>query len=185
MGIAAGPRPQLPRRWPSWLVGGAIVALVVASGIYGFVTTRAHEATMPIPIVPVVAPPSTIAAPPPVEPAPLVKSSVLLVHAPVGSHVGVDGQEYVSTGPALRIDVAGGEHHVVVAAPHKQVWSSKVRVGPGATAEVRPSLSRSRSGKSEAPPAEVATTPETRSPEAKPPVSEEKKPAGDYTLDPF
>ncbi|MGZ3439093.1 MAG: serine/threonine-protein kinase, partial [Polyangia bacterium] len=188
MGIAAGPRPQPPRRFAGWLLGGAIAAVVVASGIYGFVTTRAHEATMPIPILPVVPPPPTIATPPVepsrVEPAP-AKQSVLLVHAPAGSHVGVDGQEYVSTGPALRIDVAGGEHQVVVAAPHKVVWSSKVRVGAGATAEVRPSLSRTRPSKSDAPPQEVATTPETKSPELQPPTSEEKKRAGDYTLDPF
>ena len=179
MGIAAGPKPQPPRRWTGWLVGGGIAALVVASGLYGFVTTRAHETTMPIPIVPVVPPPTTIATPAP-APAP-AKQSVLLVHAPVGSHVGVDGQEYVSTGEPLRIDVAGGEHRVVVAAPHKVVWSEKVRVGVGATAEVRPSLSRTRPGKIVTPAPEAAAKPEAR-PE---PKSEDKKPAGDYTLDPF
>jgi hypothetical protein len=181
MGIAAGPRPQPPRRWTGWLAGGVIAAAVVAAGLYGFVTTRAHETAMPIPILPVVAPPATIGTTPPVAPPP-AKRSVLLVHAPAGSHVGVDGQEYVSTGAALRIDVPGGEHRVVVAAPHKLVWSEKVRVGAGATAEVRPSLSRTRPVKNVTPPADVGSKPDART---EPRPDEKKKPAGDYTLDPF
>ncbi|MCU1277379.1 MAG: hypothetical protein JWM53_925, partial [bacterium] len=145
-------------------------------------TTRAHETTMPIPILPVVAPPATIATPP--APAP-PKRSVLLVYAPAGAHVGVDGQEYVSAGEPLRIDVPGGEHRVVVAAPHKLVWSEKVRVGAGATAEVRPSLSRTRPSKNVTVPSDSAATPEVN-PEPKPdPKPDPKQPAGDYTLDPF
>ncbi|MCU1277199.1 MAG: Protein kinase, partial [bacterium] len=61
MGVAAGPRPQPPRRWVAWLAGGVIAAAVVTAGLYGYLTTRAHEATMPIPLLPVVAPPTTIA----------------------------------------------------------------------------------------------------------------------------
>ena len=187
MGVALGPRPQPPRRWPGWLVGGGIAAAVVAAGLYGYLTTRAHETTMPIPILPVVAPPTTIATPP--EPPPPVKRSVLLVHAPAGAHVGVDGQEYVSTGAALRIEVPGGEHRVVVAAPHRLVWSEKVRVGAGATAEVRPSLERTRPSKNVTATSSSAE-PSDATADAKPdakvePKPEPKKPAGDYTLDPF
>jgi serine/threonine-protein kinase len=198
MGIASGPRLEPARRWPSWLVGGAIAATVVAAGLYGFLTTRAHETAMPIPIVPLVAPPPTIATQPalpePPAPLPAVKRSVLLVHAPAGAHVGVDGQDYVSTGAALRIDVPGGEHRVIVTAPNRPVWTGNVRVGAGATAEVRPSLSRTHAGKNVTPAADVPVQSAETSAEAKPdvkpdvkpePKPETKKPAGDYTLDPF
>ncbi|MCU1281849.1 MAG: uncharacterized protein JWM53_5395, partial [bacterium] len=49
MGVPAGPRPQVPRRWPGWLVGGVIAAAVVTAGVYGYVTTRAREARVALP----------------------------------------------------------------------------------------------------------------------------------------
>ena len=109
---------------------------------------------------------------------------MIVVHAPAGSHIGVDGQEYVAGEQPLRIDVAGGEHRVVVAAPHKLVWSGKVHVAAGAGVEVRPNLLRTRP-----PRAGAATTTTTTTTPAAPggdaQKNEPQKKSGDYTLDPF
>ncbi len=194
MGVPSGPRPQPQRRWTSWLIGGGVAAVVIASGVTGYVTTGRHE--VPVVSAPAVAPPpaAPTAAPtaPPSAPPPVVRRSTLVVRAPAGSHVGVDGEEYVSVGAPLRIEVPAGEHRLVVAAPHTLVWSEKVRVAEGATAEVRPTLSapgrrvalppRATSA-SQTPPAaaEPAAKPDAE-PAAKPAA---KQPGGDYTLDPF
>jgi len=205
MGVAAGPRPLTARPSATWWVVGGVAAVVVAAGIYGYVTTRAHELAAPTPAPTVVTPPPAPAPTPAAElPAPAApeQRSTLVVHAPSGSRVTVDGQERVAHGGALRVDVAGGEHHVVVAAPHKMGWSGTVRVAAGATADLRPSLTRGH-GKSAAQPAAepiaapnepaasaggpVEPKPEAAKPEpAKPePKNEPKKSGGDYTLDPF
>jgi hypothetical protein len=128
--------------------------------------------------------------------APEPKRSTLVVHAPAGSHVGVDGRELVVQGGPLRIDVAGGEHRVVVAAPHKLVWSGTVRVAAGASADLRPTLSKARPSKSVTPPpaATASEAPPASSPQTKvdtkveqkaEPKPDAKKSSGDYTLDPF
>jgi tRNA A-37 threonylcarbamoyl transferase component Bud32 len=199
MGVAVGPRPVVVRPWTSWLAGLAAAAIVIAAGLYGYLTARRGEVQAQ-PAVPAVAAP---AAPKPVAPtvaAPARPSSTLLVHAPAGSHVGVDGQEYVAGAAPLRIDVAGGEHQVVVAAPHKLVWSGKVRVAVGASADVRPTLLRTRPQRAGESAGEAAAKADTKAdtkpdakPEAKPDAKvdakdakpEPKKAGGDYTLDPF
>jgi hypothetical protein len=62
--------------------------------------------------------------------------ATLVVHAPLNAHVRVDGQSHPVRGTTLRIDVAGGEHRVVVTAPGHARFDQKVRVAPGAAAEV-------------------------------------------------
>ncbi|HEY2744786.1 MAG TPA: serine/threonine-protein kinase [Polyangia bacterium] len=184
MGVAVGPRPVVARTWPTWLVAGGLAALVVVAGIYGYTTARQRElreqaraATVAPPAAVPVSAPVAAAATKPTLP------STLIVHAPQGSHVGVDGQEYVAGEAPLRIDVVGGEHRVVVAAPHKLVWSGRVQVAAGASAEVRPALLRTRPARSVAPAATATTTTAADGkPEAKP---EPQKKSGDYTLDPF
>jgi hypothetical protein len=196
MGVAAGPRPQPERRFTAWIVAGALGALVIACGVYGYRTTRAHETGRALSTPsssssaaaaqgrPAAQParPSTAGAAT-VAPRAAAEPSRLSVHAPAGAHVAVDGREYVSRGAALLIPVAAGEHRVVVAAPHKLVWSDKVRVAAGASAEVRPSLERTRSNRG-TPVAAPHESGPARSPNAKP-SQEPKKPAGDYMLDPF
>jgi hypothetical protein len=189
MGVPAAPRPEVVGRTSmTWLVAGGVAVVVIAAGVYGYVTTRAREAAEAPPIVaPAPAPPPPVVHKPVV--APPAKTSTLVVHAPASSHVGVDGEEYVSTGAPLRIDVVGGDHRVVVAAPHKVVWSGTVHVATGASADVKPTLLRAR------PPRPGTPSPSTEAaeagkadtkPEAKPePKVEQKKSTGDYTLDPF
>jgi hypothetical protein len=185
MGVPAGPRPRVERPSLTWLVAGGIGAVVIAAGVYGYVTTRAKEAVELPPAIPAPAP---APAPAPVKAAAPAKTpkGTLVVYAPAASHVGVDGEEYVSTGPPLRIEVGGGEHRVVVAAPHKVVWTGVVRVAAGASADVKPTLSRARKNVTAPPPAaeEQATSkPEPSKPAE--PKPEPKKSTGDYTLDPF
>ena len=86
----------------------------------------------------------------------------------------------------LRIEVVAGEHQVVVAAPHKVAWSGTVRVAAGASADVKPTLSRGHGSKNVAAPAvaEPQATVKPEAPKAEPKV-ESKKSTGDYTLDPF
>jgi hypothetical protein len=184
MGVPAGPRPQVVGRTSmTWLVAGGVAVVVIAAGIYGYVTTRAREEARMAPIVaPLPAPAPVAAKPEPPSPA-AMKTSTLVVHAPATSHVGVDGEEYVSTGAPLRIDVAGGDHRVVVAAPHKVVWTSIVRVATGASAEVKPRLLRARPGRSASVTALPSETEAQPTPDATKP--ETKKSTGDYTLDPF
>jgi hypothetical protein len=129
---------------------------------------------LPPPSVPVVAP-----MPAPATPQ---KRSTLMVYAPAGARVDVDGQALVSRGAPLKIDVAGGEHHVVVTQARRQPFDERVRVAPGATAEVRVKLARLQKGAPKGADTVVTPSPGSpREPEAKPP---EKK-TGDYTLDPF
>jgi hypothetical protein len=189
MGVPAGPRPQTARPSLTWLVAGGVAAVVVAAGIYGYVTASAHDESAAI-VAPTPAPTPTPTPAKAPDVGRAAKTATLMVYAPESSHVGVDGQEYVSKGTPLKIDVAGGEHRVVVAAPHKLVWSGTVRVAAGASADVKPSLVRTRKNvtapapEAQAEPAATTTTkPETTKPEAKQP--ETKKAGGDYTLDPF
>jgi serine/threonine-protein kinase len=185
MGVPSGPRPVVQRRWLQWTGAVVLGAVTVAAGIYGYVTTRDQPTPAPVPSVPPVAPPSTLApkaapvadvaptAPTPPEPA----GAKLVVYAPAGSHVSVDGAELVGKGEPLVVDVAGGEHRVVVAAPHALAWTQKVRVGAGATAEVHPHLKSAPS----VPPAKAGAT----ATEEAPAQPEQQKKGGDYTLDPF
>ncbi|HWE31239.1 MAG TPA: serine/threonine-protein kinase [Polyangia bacterium] len=210
MGIASAPRAHVERAGTAtWLIAGGVAVVVVAAGVYGYVTTRAREAVAPalVPpaaVAPTTAPaPSLPSAPVPSSPAPAAKNSTLVVYAPTGAHVAVDGAEYLSRGAPLRVDVVGGEHRVVVAAAHKLAWSGNVRVADGASADVHPSLSRTRGnnrpattiapsaaeGDKRAPDAEVTpeakAAPDVKS-EPKPDGTKEpKKSGGDYTLDPF
>jgi hypothetical protein len=63
--------------------------------------------------------------------------ATLVVRAPVNAHVRVDGHSQSVRGSTpLRIDVAGGEHRVVVTAPGHARFDQRVRVAPGAAAEV-------------------------------------------------
>ncbi len=195
MGVAVGPRPVVARPWTTWLVAGGLAALVVVAGVYGYMTARRYdqEQLQQQQQAARAVPPAPVLAKAPVKPVPPSRST-LVVYAPEGSHVGVDGQEYVAVDAPLRIDVGGGEHRVVVAAPHKLVWSGKVQVAAGASAEVRPNLVRTRPARSAAPasttPAaasatELATKPETK-PETKTDSKQDpQKKSGDYTLDPF
>jgi Protein kinase domain len=194
MGVPAGPRPRPERAggWVRWLLGASIGAVTLAAGLYGYVTTRREALTpLPPPIVPALPPPTTVAPPTPpatpvvsVVPGPPGKPSTLVVHAPSGSHVSVDGEEMVARhGAAIKLEVAGGEHRVIIAAPHKLVWSERVRVAAGATAEVRPNLRSPRAESSAAAPA--ASPADATKANAKDEPKTQQKKGGDYTLDPF
>ena len=199
MGIATAARARVERAGvATWVIAGGVAVAVVAAGVYGYVTTRAREAAGTAAPASRAAVPNSAAAthaPSDSLPAPTVpQQATLVVHAPAGAHVAVDGNEYLSHGAPLRIDVAAGEHRVVVAALHKRGWAGNVRVAAGTTADVSPSWSRSSAGKNATRPAvetapATATEPsaESKTPEAEPkkPEGDTKKPAGDYTLDPF
>jgi serine/threonine-protein kinase len=191
MGIAPAARARVERAGvATWVIAGGVAVVVVAAGIYGYVTTRAREAghaTAPA-SGPAPSEPPKASAPPASPPVPSTEQSTLVVHAPAGAHVTVDGSEYLSHGAPLRIDVAAGEHRVVVAGLHKRAWAGNVRVAAGTTADVRPSLSRTPAGRNvTAPAASAEPGAESKKPEAEPknPEGDGKKPAGDYTLDPF
>jgi hypothetical protein len=63
--------------------------------------------------------------------------ATLVVRLPDRAHVRVDGHSQSVHGSApLRLEVAGGEHHVVVTAPGRPRFDQRVRVAPGAAAEV-------------------------------------------------
>jgi len=194
MGVAVGPKPVVERAWAPWAVGGGLAAVVIAAGLYGYVTARRNEQQLPPPRPTVTARAAVAPAPAPKPAVPAPATSTLVVHAPAGSHVGVDGQEYVAGVVPLRIDVPGGEHQVVVAAPHKLVWSGRVKVATGASAEVRPALLRTRPTRPGTPATATVTAgespaekPEGQKPEGQKaePKVEQKKAGGDYTLDPF
>jgi len=140
------------------------------------------------------------------KPAP---RSTIVVYAPAGARVDVDGSAVASSGAPLKVDVTGGEHRVVVTAPRRQPFDQQVTVAAGATAEVRAKLQHLQKGAPKGadtvvttppvaspppppgtPPAATATaTPETKpdskAADGKPEGKTEKKTTGDYTLDPF
>jgi serine/threonine-protein kinase len=224
MGVPRGPRPRPPRRLATWLAAGAAVAM---SGTGGWLMTRrAREAggaaTPPPPTLPSTAAPTIKPAPPrPIAltgapsssavagaeaapaPAPKPGSShaTLVLHLPSGAHVRIDGQ----TQPAhnttlLRIDVAGGEHRVVVTAPGHLKIDQRVRVAPGTIADVnalpiakqdaRAGVPAAPSKSPEAPMPSRSIDPQAQPPEGSSPRPTETKPSdpvkrGDYTLDPF
>ena len=102
MGVPAGPRPRKERAaGATWWIAGAIGVVVVAAGLYGYVTTRANERAVVEAPAPTPTPTPTSTPTPTPTKTPVVKNAVLVVHAPVGSHVGVEGEEYVSTGGAV------------------------------------------------------------------------------------
>src|SRR6185312_4475188 len=43
MGVAVGPKPVVERAWAPWAVGGGLAAVVIAAGLYGYVTARRNE----------------------------------------------------------------------------------------------------------------------------------------------
>jgi len=192
MGVAPAARVRVERAGvATWVIAGGVAVVVVAAGIYGYLTTRAREAagaTAAARTAPAENPAPVTPTPANSLPVPTVPTaqSTLVVHAPAGAHVAVDGNEYLSHGAPLRIDVAAGEHRVVVAGLHKRAWAGNVRVAAGTTADVRPSLSRTPASKNVTPPPAEPTA-ESKKPEAEPkkPETDAKKPAGDYTLDPF
>jgi hypothetical protein len=174
---------KLPqRRWTLWAGVAAGAAVVIGTGIYAYLSTRAQVMPLPASSAPVVAPMP--------QPATPQKRSTLMVYAPAGARVDVDGQALVSRGAPLKIDVTGGEHHVVVTQARRQPFDERVRVAPGATAEVRVRLARLQKGAPKG--ADTVVTPSPAAPSASSPGSlrepEAKQPekkTGDYTLDPF
>src|SRR5207253_9101888 len=131
------------------------------SGVYAYVTTKNQPLPVPPPPVSVLAPtpPPVMVAPPPPPPR-----STLVVHAPAGARVDVDGQAGVSSGAPLKLDVAGGEHRVVVTATRRQPFDERVTVAAGATAEVSAKLQRLQKGA----PKGADTVPSTVPPAAAP-----------------
>ena len=185
MGVPLGPRPRPRRRWLSWLLALGIGGVIVGAGVYGFVSSRRSPSLLPQLIVPPpssVLPPSMMATAPPAP-----RPSTLVVYAPAGARVEIDGAGYAARGAPLRIEVIGGEHHVVVTAPRRQPFSERVRVAAGATAELRVTLARP----GQKPPRPVAPVTTEAAPKEGAPVTEPaagpegKKRTGDYTLDPF
>jgi hypothetical protein len=210
MGVAPGPRARPERHWMRWIVGTGATAVVVGAGLYGYVTTRAQVRPLPSPIAAAVSSPAkdkelpVPAAPERATAAPEARSTIL-VRAPSGARVSVDGDDHVVLhGQPVKVEVPSGEHHVVVSAARHRPFSEHVRVAAGATVELRaligglPAVKKGGAAPAGAAPARAgetgeAKTPATASPAATAEKSADKtekadkkdKKTGDYTLDPF
>jgi serine/threonine protein kinase len=166
MGIPEGPRPRKERKWLPWVGAASVVTVIVGGALFGYLRTR------PVAVPPVVTSPTPIAPTPiptrtPTATKDVVVSSTIVVRAPDGARVNIDGREYIAEAGAVRVAVEAGEHELVVTARRKS-FHDRVRVAPGATAEVRALFKAA-----------------TRPVEPAKPKEPEKPATGDYTLDPF
>jgi serine/threonine-protein kinase len=209
MGIPVGPRPQRRAPWLPWVGAAAVVLAIVGTALFGYLRAERRQAAAPRPmptsVLPIPMPTTTRAlalAPSPVgstsaTPPP---TSVLLVHAPNGAVVSVDGREAVARDGSVTVEVSGGVHDVVVTAARRQPFHDRVRVAAGATAEVRallrpmhgmelretaaqpePQPEQPKQPQPQPQPQPQSSQPEQ--PKQPPPQPQPRK--GDYTLDPF
>jgi hypothetical protein len=150
-------------RVAAWIAAGA-TAVLAGVGAAGYALSRRGNERPPAPKAAPTPAPKTLSSPPaavapatvkttapagpalpamarlPVPAASAVTSpnapATLIVRVPPNAHIRINGQSYSAHGqPMLRLDVPGGEHKVQVTAGRLH-FEQRVRVAPGATAEV-------------------------------------------------
>jgi hypothetical protein len=192
-----------------WIVGTGATAVIVGAGLYGYVTTRAQVRPLPPTMAAALSPPAkdkelpVPAAPERATAAAPEARSTIVVRAPSGARVSVDGDDHlVLRGQPVKVEVPSGEHHVVVSAARHRPFSEHIRVAAGATVELRAlmgglppgkkggaasaaAMRAGEAGEAKAPATAASAATADKSADKADKADKKDKKTGDYTLDPF
>ncbi|MCA1662938.1 MAG: PEGA domain-containing protein, partial [Myxococcales bacterium] len=159
------------------LVGGA--GALYATGAWKMEAARPTIA-QPLSHPTTAASPSKTELPAPTTPA-VDNDGTLVVHVDIGNaRIELDGALVAQSASGARVRVEPGEHTLLVAAPGRHRWATRVSIATGATVDVPVHLHH----ESEAAPATASAAPP---PAAKPVEAKkrDKRNDPDYLVDPF